>query len=313
MEYSSVKYWHSFVSDLRMFLQGWQVLLLVVSVLGKDSSEKVDDPKVKATYFNPMELYVDAKEGVSLAYDDGQGQSYMFCQWYQGLLVACDGWPYKVYETRMLVGPSTEADVYPMTFTDSNSGNPYTANLRVKTNNDGTVSLSCVDTGLYVTWGNKKHDGGEWFAYTEDFGHPPVCTEQGICPHCKFTLVVGSITDIQFTIVDISWGDPEQGIPGAPSQVTMDYFDNYSDNNTETTLTVTYTNEISDTTIWEHAWGFELSISAEFKVGIPFIGGGSVTTTATTSYDGKYGTENTVTSKEELVNTKKVTCPPHSR
>ena len=66
---------------------------------------------------------------------------------------------------------------------------------------------------------------------------------------------------------------------------------NYSDTETQTTLKVAYTQTTSDTTIWEHAWGFELSVSAEVEADIPFIGGGKVTTTAKASYNGKYGTE----------------------
>ena len=53
----------------------------------------------------------------------------------------------------------------------------------------------------------------------------------------------------------------------------------------------------TDTTILVHAWGFELSTSAEVEANIPYHGG-SLTTTATASYDGKSGTEHTVTGTQ---------------
>ena len=42
---------------------------------------------------------------------------------------------------------------------------------------------------------------------------------------------------------------------------------NYSDTETKTTLKVAYPQTTSDKTIWEHAWGFELSIVGQFGTG----------------------------------------------
>ena len=49
--------------------------------------------------------------------------------------------------------------------------------------------------------------------------------------------------------------------------------DNYSETEMQTTLKVSYTQTTSGTTIWEHAWGFELSAFAEFGLEIPFVWG----------------------------------------
>ena len=99
----------------------------------------------------------------------------------------------------------------------------------------------------------------------------------------------------------------------SPSQVAEDYTDNYTDSKVTTTLTFQYTSTTTDTTIWEHAWGFEYSVEASLSVNIPFVGGGSITTTATASYNGKYGTENTVADAEMFEEAKEVTCPGRTR
>ena len=88
---------------------------------------------------------------------------------------------------------------------------------------------------------------------------------------------------------------------------------NYSDTETQKTLKVVYTQTTSDTTIWEHAWGFELSVSVEWEAKIPYFGGGETTTTATASYNGKYGTENTVQDSATEKHSRTVTCPPMTR
>ena len=75
---------------------------------------------------------------------------------------------------------------------------------------------------------------------------------------------------------------------------------------TKWTSQVKYEGTTTDTTIWEHAWGFELSASAEFEAKIPFIGGGKVTTTATASYDGKYGTDHSVSETQSTEDSKTV-------
>jgi len=278
-------------------------------------------------YFNPMDLYVGSKEGVSLAHED-EGQKFStYAAFSTDRYIS--PWRYKsldsMHYTRILVGATKGNDVYPMTFSIFSvwSFNTYTRteNMKVHQNNDGTVSLSCESNGKYVTWGTVHSDecstdlnpsGRCWSAHCQSSQFPG-CLESGICPHCRYNLVVGSITDLQIRLVDLKWGNPEEAIPSSPNQVAEDITDNYSEEPIATTLKVVYQNAISDTTIWEHAWGFELSISAEVDVDIPFIGGGSVTTTATASYNGKYGTENTETSSETFEESKNVACPAHTR
>ena len=152
--------------------------------------------------------------------------------------------------------------------------------MSVVQNSDSTVALRCHHSGLYVTWSNDLHGENVGDGLNDEAGiegqFPPICTEPGICPTCRFSLETGSITDISIRLVDLTWGDPEEAIPSSPSQVMEDNMNNYSDTETQTTLKVAYTQTTSDTTIWDHAWGFELSVSAEVEANIPIIGGGSV-------------------------------------
>jgi len=266
---------------------------------------------VFVTAFNPMDLYVDENEGFSLAYeDDGTKYLYYVLFGYQ----TSYGASYKNLAidsyTRMKVGPPKGNNVYPITsyayLQHWDELNEYDErDVKIYSNNDGTVSLKCVDNGLFA----RRYDG----VYCKDCSVPPLCTEPGICPECRFNLVNGAISDIQIQLVDLTWGDSEEPIPSSPEQVDEDNQNNYSNTTTSTTLTVKFEGTTTDKTIWEHAWGFELSVSAEVDVDIPFIGGGSVTTTATASYDGKYGTEHTMSNTQSYQNSKTVECPPMTR
>merc|ERR1719206_1314626 len=94
--------------------------------------------------------------------------------------------------------------------------------MSVVQNSDSTVALRCHYNGLYATWNNldedDDHDGHNDEAMIT--GHyPPICTEPGICPTCRFSLETGSITDISIRLVDLTWGNPEEAIPSSPSQV----------------------------------------------------------------------------------------------
>ena len=293
----------------------WQLLFLTIGT---------------AADFNPMELYLNSKEGVSFAFVvDGVKQYSSFWYWV-GEGSRSIGADYKnlgkdTY-TRMLVTERLNADsdefMIQFNYYDyykGNLGEGAPVRMSVVQNSDSTVALRCHYSGLYATWSNVAgstvdYDGdGLNDEASMEYYEPPICTEPGICPTCRFSLETGSITDISIRLVDLTWGDPEEAIPSSPSQVMEDNMNNYSDTETQTTLKVAYTQTTSDTTIWEHAWGFELSVSAEVEADIPFIGGGKVTTTAKASYNGKYGTENTVQDSSTVENSRTVTCPPMTR
>lgn len=267
--------------------------------------------------FNPMDLYVGQKEGVSLAYED-DGTKYSF-YWAKGLgvgvvLLETYGNEYESLDprsyTRTLVGAAKADNIYPLQMfywlgSEGSEwhGKAWQEDVKVYENNDGTVSLKCVSNGMFATWSG---------SYTCDMYTCtiPICTETGICANCRFKLTNGAITDLRIRIINLDWGDPEDTLSSSPDQVDEDTNINHSETTTETTLSVSYEQTKTDTTIWEHAWGFELQVSSEAHVDIPFFGGGSLTTTATASYNGKYGTENSVSDTVSTENSRTVKCPP---
>jgi len=278
-----------------------------------------------------MELYLNSAEGVSFAFEvDGVKQYSFFFARDQIGFSCSDGADYKNLAiqnyTRMLVTERLNAysDEFMIQFNyyeiDQDKlveGVPI--RVSVVQNSDSTVALRCYYSGLYATWSHDQTNevDGDGLRETRRACiypyKPPICTEPGICPTCRFSLETGSITDISIRLVDLTWGDPEEAIPSSPSTVMEDNQNNYSDTEIQTTLKVAYTQITSDTTIWEHAWGFELSVSAKWEAKIPLFGGGETTTTATASYNGKYGTENTVQDSSTVENSKTVTCPPKTR
>jgi len=294
--------------------------------------------------FNPMELYIDSEEGVSFAFEiDGVKQysyivryDYYDRTWSSGADYKSLGFQTDSglagYTRMRVVERIADSDDFMIQYNYSlwceedqgiHEGEPL--RMTVQQNDDGTVALRCHYNGLYATWSNTFSppspfydsdldgdglaDEAEIFESVMGF----ICTESGICPTCRFSLETGSITDISIRLVALFWGDPEEAIPSSPSTVMEDNVNNYSETETQTTLRVSYTQTTSDTTIWEHTWGFELSMSSEISVDIPTIGSTSRTTTATASYNGKYGTESTVTNSSTVEDSKTVNCPPMTR
>ena len=86
--------------------------------------------------------------------------------------------------------------------------------------------------GLFATWFNAETGDGDPYANcVSNHGDAlctfPICTESGICPFCRFGLVVGAITDLQVRLSDLQWGDPEESIPSSPDQVDEDNISKY--------------------------------------------------------------------------------------
>ena len=68
--------------------------------------------------------------------------------------------------------------------------------------------------------------------------HDDPCTEDGICPTCKFHVEMGTLQSVQIEIVGLEFGQPEDGIPPIPDIVASDEVINRSDDPIETTLIV---------------------------------------------------------------------------
>ena len=180
-----------------------------------------------AADFNPMELYLNSKEGVSFAFVvDGVKQYSSFWYWV-GEGSRSIGADYKnlgkdTY-TRMLVTERLNADsdefMIQFNYYDyykGNLGEGAPVRMSVVQNSDSTVALRCNYSGLYVTWSNDFNWGSDGDGLNDEAGindYLPIGTEPGICLTCRFSLETGSITDILIRLVDLTWGDPEEAIP----------------------------------------------------------------------------------------------------
>jgi len=272
--------------------------------------------------FNPMELYVGSPEGVSLTHEDGGETffSYFSAENYLGSYISDYKSQASRKYTRILVGAAEKENVYPLTFnTYLNTGRNAntTIDMRVHKNNDGSVSLSCESNNKFMTWGDgseKSEDfPGKQVALSSNLynAEVPLCVEEGICPTCRYNLEVGSITDITFNILNVTFKAPEGWEPSKPSQVSETSILNHADEAIDSTLTVDYSYETIDETVWETAWGFEESSTT--SVGLKKVIEVGHSMTAKISYNGKYGTTNTIKETQSVEDSLTVSCPARTK
>jgi len=104
---------------------------------------------------------------------------------------------------------------------------------------------------------------------------------------------------------------PESAVTN-PGLVIKDEVANYGDDPTTVTLKVTYTDSTTDTTTWEHAWGFEFGASLASEINF-FVEKETLTLSATASYNGKYGTSSAETHSVVYDRSQTYTCPARHR
>jgi len=284
----------------------------------KNNNKEEESPNQN---FNPMELYVDDHEGVSLTHDDG-GQTFFSFFNEDGSYISDFKSQEATKYTRVLVKNTTQENVYQLTFfthKDQNKNNNKTERMRVHRNSDGTVSLSCESNNKFMTWADPQKSKSKDFpekqvALSSNLGNAPVpfCVKDGICPTCKYNLVVGSITDLRFNILNVTFETPQGGAPTKPSQVSEKSIFNYGDEPIESTLTVSHSYETVDETSWEQGWGFEASATAtaSVEVGPDFAKAkGEFSVSAKVSYDGRNGKTNSITETQSVEDSLVVNCP----
>ena len=317
------------------------ILLLLPSSLGSPENNNTKNsaqsegqgPQNK----NPMALYIGSPEGVSLTHEDG-GQtffSYFSEENYLGSHVTdFKSLAAKRY-TRILVGPNKTENVYPLTFSTyliNTTLIKTTIEMRVHRNSDGSVSLSCESNKKFMTWGESPslRDGKEksmstdfpekQVALSTNLGgaEVPLCVEEGICPTCRYNLVVGSIMDITLNILNVTFKAPEGWEPSEPGQVSETSIVNHANEPIDSTLSVDYSYETIDETIWENAWGFEESstwnVGGELKIPkTPLSISGGYSETSKISYNGKNGKTNTIKESQNFQDSLTVSCPARTK
>lgn len=153
-------------------------------------------------------------------------------------------------------------------------------------NKDGKLALKCAQNNCFLS---RIHI---WD--TDDIQ----AAKGGIDACCLFDVRYGEIIDPKFEIVHVAWDSDVDSIEYRPSAVSEDHFRNDGSYPIEQEFDLRWTDTISETTSWEHSWGFEFSAST--SVG---IGTASAEFSSTFSYNGKMGKEST-TSREVSIGRK---------
>ena len=144
----------------------------------------------------------------------------------------------------------------------------------------------------------------------------PLCFAEGICPTCRYNLEVGSITDLRFNILNVTFKAPEGWEPSKPNQVYETSILNYADEPIDSTLTASHSFETIDETAWEHAWGFEGSVTAKagFQANALIAKATSeVSMTAKISYSRRQGTTSTIRETQIVGDGLTVSCPARTK
>jgi len=223
----------------------------------------------------------------------------------------------KLQFTRILVGEASSTDIYPLTFFyydyEHDELKTATIDMNVVADGAGSIFLQCVDSGLYMTWGNLERDG-RWLAVGK--GLPPVCFETGPAEHAKFKHSIGSIEPISIQLISIKWDNEENVVPENPDVVIGENIINKSPTeNVKAILSVSDTWTKSQTTTWTHTWGFGLTTSLTTTASFSFAGasvGEEFTIGAEVSYGGSYSTTTTETQSKTVSSSVEIECPPRT-
>jgi len=286
--------------------------------------------------YNPLSLYVDSEEGFALSHIESGGDkifdsflyfssiAYYFYfgfhnpEHYPDLQIKTKY--NKIIINEQINNNTFDLDIWYYDLEDiannRDAGYVKDAGRRFESipYSDGSIALKCQN-GLYLSWGSDYYT---FYCFDEEFKDcgpsADPCTEiSPNCPNCKFFPKVGSVEPVYIEIVSIDWGEVDGEIIGNPSVINTKQVDNWSDEILNSNMEVTFTDSTTDTTDWEHAWGFELCAESETTIKIPFTASETIDIAATLSYDGKYGTSNSKEASVDLKFSDTFPCPPRSR
>ncbi|XP_041099475.1 uncharacterized protein LOC121310237 [Polyodon spathula] len=127
--------------------------------------------------------------------------------------------------------------------------------------------------------------------------------KEGPDEYCRFSTTIGDIVSPTFEIVKVNFGKVPD-LTDKPSVVSYDVYVNHSSVNQQHTFSLTWEVKVTETTSWNHAWGFSTTVSADVIF---------ANIESTVSYNGEYGT---VSTKEKTVSQNRstqVTIPPNTK
>jgi len=289
-------------------------------------------------FFNPLELYVGASEGFSLAHIDAQNggkkiydifidnmdrpedlppcsvkfghhdediETLQLKTDYSKLKISRRGFLANTYHVHLWY-----YDYYDIKHDHSPASKTkdWGRYLRsVPLGDDGSIALQCSN-GKYLKWDSFISKHSPCHLQPKD-----PCTSLGICEQCKFYPEIGSINPFFIEIVSVDWGDVSQDIVKNPSVLSRDQQDNWSDEIVSNTYSISYTDKSVETTTWENTWGFEFSVTSTTKITILDVFEQTIEISAKTSYNGMVGGSTSTEETTQYDKSSTYPCPAKHR
>ncbi|XP_039605310.1 uncharacterized protein LOC120526272 [Polypterus senegalus] len=156
---------------------------------------------------------------------------------------------------------------------------------------DNNMILLKADNTLYVSRIQRQRQNIE-------------AAKEGPDECCKYAVSIGDVVEPSFTIVSIELKDFNPDQIKSPTAVTEQTYTNNTSINQSHTFKLSWTDKTSETTTWNHAWGFSSSLSFDILI---------AKCSATVSYNGSYQKSSTLEKTVTVADETTITVPPKKR
>ncbi|XP_051780437.1 uncharacterized protein LOC127527023 [Erpetoichthys calabaricus] len=255
--------------------------------------------------FGPLEMYIDKEEGVALQADNGK---YWSCISYdfdgQNMYIEAAK-ANKDYWCKFLVTKTSDGKVllkdrrgmYLSRYDEGgiqyirpekSSPDEY---CKFSVFTDDNKILLRADNGMYVSRIHREHQNIE-------------AAKEGPDECCRFALSLGDVVEPSFKILSIEVKDFNPDQIKTPTAVAEQSYTNNTSVAQSHTFKLSWVQKTSETTTWNHAWGFSVSLSHEFKI---------VNFSATVSYNGSYEKSSTLEKTVTVADESTINVPPKSK
>ena len=135
--------------------------------------------------------------------------------------------------------------------------------------------------------------------------------KSGIDVYCKFTPEVGDLISPKFEILDLTWDSSDEPVNYEPTVVREDTYSNNSSNEIVQEFDLKWSNKSTETTTWQHAWGFEFSFTYSSSLADSVVA--KYEFQAKISYNGSYGNSSTEENEATFERKMKITAAAHRK
>ena len=130
--------------------------------------------------------------------------------------------------------------------------------------------------------------------------------KSGIDAFCKFTPAIGDLISPKFEILDVTWDSSGESVIYKPTVVTEDTYINNASEKIVQEFDLKWSNKSTETTTWQHAWGFEASFTYRSSLIESVVA--RYEFQAKLSYNGSYGNSSTEENEATFERKTKITA-----